>query len=152
MLLLPISVGISHQAQWWSSEGLEEVTYGNNWSQIRPTSYYARLALYPLDGDYQYMCIPPFRRSCRTPHGMPEFISAWCCDFWRFKLTCRTFSARRISPLESFKSAAFPSSVRLHLSSVHDWGRGDDSRRHTPLALPPDRPFSQSPFLVMART
>jgi hypothetical protein len=31
------------------------------------------------------------------------------------KSTCNTLRARRISPLDSFNNAAFPSSVRLHL-------------------------------------
>lgn len=36
----------------------------------------------------------------------------------RVEPTCNTLSARRISPRVSLSNAAFPSSVRLHLSSA----------------------------------
>ena len=39
-------------------------------------------------------------------------------------LTCSTFSARRISPRESFKSADFPSSVIFTLREVGQLHRG----------------------------
>jgi hypothetical protein len=103
----------------------DRVTHWRNSCQTHPTSYSALLVRCRGDGGFRYNCILQSRLLCRTLRDMPN-ISFFLFIHFRVRsriglqaeseVTCKTLRARRISPLDSFNNAAFPSSVRLHLN------------------------------------
>lgn len=123
---------------------LGSTAHVNSLCQTRPTSCSARPARCPSDVGYRYSCIRPSRQSGHRPHGTPgREMSFWTAKINAYfcLLTCNTFKARRISPLDNFSRAALPSAVTLHLaesvtcvSSMSCWPRSS-GKGNSPLVL-----------------